>query len=135
MKARKEIDEILVFFKKNYLEAGTLGLLARTQVVISGITSNYFGEETKESLIPECLVKFFPYKIEHIISFIQNIFKREFVSLPQEILEFVKKPLEFVEKIKLDLNNLANEKDVNIIKLKDDKNKVFISFFMTINFF
>ncbi|KKA27557.1 hypothetical protein TD95_002401 [Thielaviopsis punctulata] len=85
--ARQYVDQRCVFFRKPLLESGTLGTKGNTQVVLPNITESYSSShDPPEKEFPMCLVRSFPYRIEHTIAWAkEHIFEPHFVQRPQTV--------------------------------------------------
>ncbi|KAL5594368.1 uncharacterized protein BROUX77_007715 [Berkeleyomyces rouxiae] len=85
--ARQYVDQRCVFFRKPLLESGTLGTKGNTQVVLPDVTESYASShDPPEKEFPMCLVRSFPYRIEHTIAWAkEHIFEPHFVQRPQTV--------------------------------------------------
>ncbi|KAL1889916.1 E1 ubiquitin-activating protein [Ceratocystis pirilliformis] len=85
--ARQYVDQRCVFFRKTLLESGTLGTKGNTQVVLPNVTESYASShDPPEKEFPMCLVRSFPYRIEHTIAWAkEHIFEPHFVQRPQTV--------------------------------------------------
>jgi ubiquitin-activating enzyme E1 len=84
VEGRQYVDSRCVFFQKPLLESGTLGTKGNTQVVVPHMTESYSqSADPPEKLIPMCVARNFPNKIEHCIHWARNIiFQDWFVETP-----------------------------------------------------
>ena len=111
LSARKYIDDLSTFFNKIYLNSGTEGTKANSEIYYPNKTiclNNITFDEKKE--IPMCTVKIFPTKIEHCIEFSKIVFK--------ELFE------QYITDIKLILDD--EQQFNNIINETNDRNQLYL---------
>ncbi|KEZ41026.1 Ubiquitin-activating enzyme E1 1 [Scedosporium apiospermum] len=92
--SRQYVDQRCVFFHKPLLESGTLGTKGNTQVVIPLVTESYSSShDPPEKEFPMCLVRSFPYRIEHTIAWAkEHIFEPNFVQGPLTVNNYLTQP-------------------------------------------
>jgi len=92
--ARQYVDQRCVVFHKPLLESGTLGTKGNTQVVVPKLTESYSSShDPPEKEFPMCLVRSFPYRIEHTIAWAkEHIFEPHFVQGPQTVNLYLTQP-------------------------------------------
>lgn len=92
--SRQYVDQRCVFFHKPLLESGTLGTKGNTQVVVPNLTESYSSShDPPEKEFPMCLVRSFPYRIEHTISWAkEHIFEPNFVQGPLTVNNYLTQP-------------------------------------------
>jgi ubiquitin-activating enzyme E1 len=81
LKARQYIDDLSTFFNKIYINSGTEGTKANSDIYYpnkSICMNDLTFEEKKE--IPMCTLKIYPTKIEHCIEFSKTVFNELFVQ-------------------------------------------------------
>jgi len=79
MSARKYIDKLCTFYNKIFIDSGTQGTNANSDIYYPNSTICFNDlkiQEKKE--IPMCTLKNFPTKIEHCIEFSKNVFNELF---------------------------------------------------------
>ena len=79
IQARKYIDNLATFFNKIYINAGTEGTKANSDIYYpdKSICLNDL-EFMEKEVIPQCTLKTSPTKIEHCIEFAKNVFEELF---------------------------------------------------------
>ena len=79
IQARKYIDNLATFFNKIYINAGTEGTKANSDIFYpdKSICLNDL-EFMEKEVIPQCTLKTSPTKIEHCIEFAKNVFEELF---------------------------------------------------------
>lgn len=92
--SRQYVDQRCVFFQKPLLESGTLGTKGNTQVVVPHVTESYSSShDPPEQEFPMCLVRSFPYRIDHTIAWAkEHIFEPNFVQGPQTVNNYLTQP-------------------------------------------
>ena len=92
--SRQYVDQRCVFFQKPLLESGTLGTKGNTQVVVPHVTESYgSSHDPPEKEFPMCLVRSFPYRIDHTIAWAkEHIFEPNFVQGPQTVNNYLTQP-------------------------------------------
>ncbi|SPO05868.1 probable ubiquitin-protein ligase (E1-like (ubiquitin-activating) enzym) [Cephalotrichum gorgonifer] len=92
--SRQYVDQRCVFFQKPLLESGTLGTKGNTQVVVPHLTESYSSShDPPEKEFPMCLVRSFPYRIDHTIAWAkEHIFEPNFVQGPQTVNNYLTQP-------------------------------------------
>ena len=111
LSARKYIDDLSTFFNKIYLNSGTEGTKANSEIYYPNKTiclNNITFDVKKE--IPMCTLKIFPTKIEHCIEFSKIVFK--------ELFE------QYITDIKLILDD--EQQFNNIINETNDRNQLYL---------
>ena len=105
--ARKYIDKLCTFYNKIFIDAGTLGTSANSDVFIpnSTICFNDLNIQEKKE-IPVCTLKNFPTKIEHCIEFAKNVFNEIF----EQYIRDIKLILENEEQFKSLLNQINDSR-------------------------
>jgi ubiquitin-activating enzyme E1 len=92
IKARQLLDQINLFHKKIYLEAGTNGLKLHTNIFIPDFTNCYNSithPNIKET--PSCTIKYFPYEFRHCVEWAKSyIFNTIFFERVSDFLIFMK---------------------------------------------
>ena len=107
--ARKYLDKLCTFYNKIFIDAGTLGTNANSDVYIPNSTICFNNINVKEKKqVPVCTLKNFPTKIEHCIEFAKNIFLEIF---GQYIRDF-KLILENEEQFMNILEQIDNSRDL-----------------------
>ena len=97
VKARLYIDSKCVWYGKPLFESGTLGTKCNSQVVIPKFTQSYGdSRDPVEEGIPICILKSFPYQIEHTIQWARDYFEGLFVDGPQEAAKYCENSTEFL---------------------------------------
>ena len=76
-KARNYLDSKVVYFQKPAIDSGTLGIKAKSQIIIPHQTESY--EDTKadtvpQTKIPQCTLRHFPSLIQHCIEWSRDHF-------------------------------------------------------------
>lgn len=92
--SRQYVDQRCVFFQKPLLESGTLGTKGNTQVVVPHVTESYgSSHDPPEKEFPMCLVRSFPYRIDHTIAWAkEHIFEPNFVQGPATVNNYLTQP-------------------------------------------
>ncbi|MBE3047246.1 ThiF family adenylyltransferase, partial [Candidatus Bathyarchaeota archaeon] len=92
--SRQYVDQRCVFFQKPLLESGTLGTKGNTQVVVPHVTESYgSSHDPPEKEFPMCLVRSFPYRIDHTIAWAkEHIFEPSFVQGPATVNNYLTQP-------------------------------------------
>ena len=111
LSARKYIDDLSTFFNKIYINSGTEGTKANSEIYYpnkSICLNNLSFDEKKE--IPMCTLKIFPTKIEHCIEFSKNVLK--------ELFE------QYITEIKLILDD--EQQFYNIINETNDRSQLYL---------
>eukprot|EP01006_Ploeotia_vitrea_P023268 TRINITY_DN55708_c0_g1_i1.p1 TRINITY_DN55708_c0_g1~~TRINITY_DN55708_c0_g1_i1.p1 ORF type:complete len:1093 (-),score=223.50 TRINITY_DN55708_c0_g1_i1:123-3329(-) len=91
IKARRYVDQQVVYYQKSLLESGTMGTKCNMQVVIPHKTTNYGSRadpDTKEA--PECALHNFPHNINHCLSLGRSEFIGRFTNAPANALKYIK---------------------------------------------
>lgn len=109
MQARKYMDKLCTFYNKIFIDAGTLGTSANSDIYIpnSTICFNDLNIEEKKE-VPVCTLKNFPTKIEHCIEFSKNIFYELF----EQYIRDIKLILENEEQFKNIIHQIKNSRDL-----------------------
>ena len=96
LSARKYIDDLSTFFNKIYLNSGTEGTKANSDIYYpnKSICMNNLPFEKKKE-IPMCTLKIFPTKIEHCIEFSKIVFKELFEQYITDIKLIVEDEQQF----------------------------------------
>ena len=84
--ARKYIDKLCVFYNKVFIDSGTQGTKANSDIYYPNKTicfNDLNVQEKKE--VPMCTLKNFPTKIEHCIEFAKNVFNELFGQYIRDI--------------------------------------------------
>ena len=88
LQARKYIDTRVVKFERCSVDAGTLGTVATSQIIIPHKTISYGenkeNEEEAPKVIPMCTLRHFPSIITHCIEWSRDVFNDYFVSTVNE---------------------------------------------------
>ena len=105
VKAREYIDSQCLLFKKKLIDSGTMGLKAKSNIVIPFYSKtlgerNFLNDDIKK--IPYCTLKFYPSRIEHCIEWAKDKF-----------LTYFNYDME-------SLKNLCSDFDEEFNKLKDE---------------
>ena len=91
--ARLYVDRCCLKYGKPMLDSGTLGTMGSTQVILPHLSENYGAtRDPPEKGIPVCVLKDFPYMIEHTLAWAKDWFEGEFKQLPETINAFLSKP-------------------------------------------
>ena len=108
IEARKFLDKLCTFFDKIYIDSGTEGTKANSDIYVpyKSICLNDLTFEKKKE-IPMCTLKNFPTKIEHCIEFSKTIFHELF----EEYIRDIKAIVEDIERF----NRILNEKNPNLL--------------------
>ncbi len=100
IKARMYIDSKCVWHHKAFLDSGTLGTKANTQVVIPKLTQSYADTmDPQEESFPMCTIRNFPNLIEHTIEWGRSQFEGLFGETPKNAAEYVKSSAAFMKRI------------------------------------
>lgn len=90
IEARQFMDGLCVKYKKPLLESGTLGVKGSIQCVIPDLTEPYSAlSDPPEKNIPQCTLKMFPYKYEHVVQYARDVFEGYFNRIPQNYLKSI----------------------------------------------
>lgn len=100
IKARMYIDSKCVWHNKPFLDSGTLGTKANTQVVYPGLTQSYSDTiDPQEDSYPMCTIRNFPNIIEHTIEWGRNQFEGLFGETPKNAIEYLKGADAFLKQV------------------------------------
>eukprot|EP00831_Metopus_contortus_P017449 TRINITY_DN1735_c0_g1_i1.p1 TRINITY_DN1735_c0_g1~~TRINITY_DN1735_c0_g1_i1.p1 ORF type:complete len:737 (-),score=115.62 TRINITY_DN1735_c0_g1_i1:992-3202(-) len=100
IKARMYVDSKCVWHLKPFLDSGTLGTKANTQVIYPHLTQSYSDTvDPQEDHYPMCTIRNFPNLIEHTIEWGRNQFEGLFSDNPKNAAEFIKDPSAFMKQI------------------------------------
>ena len=134
LQARKYIDTRVVKFERCSVDAGTLGTVATTQIIVPHKTLSYGenkeNEEEAPKVIPMCTLRHFPSIITHCIEWSRDVFNDYFVSTVNDMKNYFSDFEVFKENIKKDgsatqnLEKLLEEKVIIDIILKNDFDKL-----------
>ena len=122
IKSRMYVDGRCVWYRKPLLESGTLGTKGNVQVVLPHMTQSY-GEtkDPEEESIPLCTLRHFPNQIEHTLQWSRDIFEGLFHEEPQEAINFLRAPQDYLSRLRQDVNSTAQrtrlEKLVKFLRL------------------
>ena len=135
LEARKYINKQCIINECKFLECGTFGEKASSQLVIPYITQDYqnFGNfndnnnrdnnENKIEKIAMCTLKQYPYKLEHCIELGRDNFAEYFVEDIKNLKNFLKNKYEFFQKNNINLKDNIDKfytlKNLLIIKTKN----------------
>ncbi len=101
IKARMYVDSKCVWHHKPYLDSGTLGPKANTQVVMPKLTQSYADTmDPQEESFPMCTIRNFPNLIEHTIEWGRSQFEGLFSDTPKNAADYVKDAESFLKRIK-----------------------------------
>lgn len=90
IEARQFMDSLCVKYKKPLLESGTLGVKGSIQCVIPDLTEPYSAlSDPPEKNIPQCTLKMFPYKYEHVVQYARDVFEGYFNRIAQNYLKSI----------------------------------------------
>lgn len=119
LKARKYIDNLSTFFNKIYINSGTEGTKANSDIYYpnKSICMNDLTFEVKEEIIPMCTLRNRPTKIEHCIGLSKDVFEKLFIQSITNIKKILEDEQQFYsaldkiddrEKLYLTLNIYKN---------------------------
>ena len=134
LQARKYIDTRVVKFQKCSVDAGTMGTVANTQIIVPYKTMSYGdnkeNEEEAPKVIPMCTLRHFPSIITHCIEWSMHVFNDYFISTVNDIKNYFTDFEVFKEKIKKEgsatqnLEKLLEEKIIIEFLINNDYNKL-----------
>ena len=132
--ARRYIDTRVVTFGRCSVDAGTLGTVANTQVIVPHKSMTYGDNKENEGeapkVIPMCTLRHFPAIIEHCIEWSRDVFNDYFISTVNDIKNYFSNFELFKENIKKEgsstqnLEKLLEEKIIIELLIKNDYNKL-----------
>jgi len=100
IKARMYIDSKCVWHQKPFLDSGTLGTKANTQVIIPKLTQSYADTmDPAEESFPMCTIRNFPNLIEHTIEWGRSQFEGLFNDTPKNTVDYIKNATSFHKRI------------------------------------
>ena len=134
LQARKYIDTRVVKFEKCSVDAGTMGTVANTQIIVPHKTMSYGdnkeNEEEAPKVIPMCTLRHFPSIITHCIEWSRDIFNAYFISTVNDIknyftnFETFKQNIEKEGSATQNLEKLLEEKIIIEFLINNDYNKL-----------
>ena len=134
LQARKYIDTRVVKFEKCSVDAGTMGTVANTQIIVPHKTMSYGdnkeNEEEAPKVIPMCTLRHFPSIITHCIEWSRDVFNAYFISTVNDIknyftnFETFKKNIEKEGSATQNLEKLLEEKIIIEFLINNDYNKL-----------
>ena len=134
LQARKYIDTRLVKFEKCSVDAGTMGTVANTQIIVPHKTMSYGdnkeNEEEAPKVIPMCTLRHFPSIITHCIEWSRDVFNAYFISTVNDIknyftnFETFKQNIEKEGSATQNLEKLLEEKIIIEFLINNDYNKL-----------
>lgn len=123
IKARMYIDGKCVWHGKPFIDSGTLGTKANTQIILPKLTQSYTDSvDPEEESFPMCTIRNFPNLIEHTIEWGRSQFEGMFTETPRNVSDYVKDSDSFIKRILGSttitgaINTLKNVRD--LIQLK-----------------
>ena len=132
--ARKYIDTRIVQFEKCGLDAGTMGTVANTQIIVPHKSMTYSdnkeNEEEAPIAIPICTIKHFPSIIIHCIIWSRDVFNEYFISIVNDIKNYFTNFETFKENLKKEgsatqnLEKLFEEKIIIEFLIHNDYDKL-----------
>lgn len=103
--SRIYVDQRCVRFKKPLLVCGTMGTKCSTQVVIPLLTENYGASmDPIEKQVPECARKYFPYNINHCVTWAMSEFEDLLEDQLYEVNAYLSAPTSYLSVIKKSSN-------------------------------
>lgn len=112
MSARKYIDKLCTFYNKIFIDSGTQGTKANSDIYYPNSTICFNDLEIQEKKeVPMCTLKNFPTKIEHCIEFAKNVFNELFEQHIRDLKLF----LEDEQKFKNILNEIGNLEELYLV--------------------
>ena len=134
LQARKYIDTRVVKFEKCSVDAGTMGTVANTQIIVPHKTMSYGdnkeNEEEAPKVIPMCTLRHFPSIITHCIEWSRDVFNAYFISTVNDIknyftnFETFKQNIEKEGSATQNLEKLLEEKIIIEFLINNDYNKL-----------
>ena len=134
LQARKYIDTRVVKFEKCCVDAGTMGTVANTQIIVPHKTMSYGdnkeNEEEAPKVIPMCTLRHFPSIITHCIEWSRDVFNAYFISTVNDIknyftnFETFKQNIEKEGSATQNLEKLLEEKIIIEFLINNDYNKL-----------
>ena len=120
--ARRYIDNKVIIYQKFAVDAGTLGNVGRSQIIIPHKTLTYSDNQAPEkaSTIPACTLRHFPSIINHCIEWSRDSFCGYFGNIISEVKEFFENYESFKENIKKRGSPINQLKKLNILKMHID---------------
>lgn len=110
--ARKYIDKLCTFYNKIFIDSGTQGTKANSDIYYPNSTICFNDLQIQEKKeIPMCTLKNFPTKIEHCIEFAKNVFNELFEQHIRDLKLF----LEDEQKFKTILNEIGNLEELYLV--------------------
>ena len=132
--ARQYIDTRVVKFEKCSVDAGTLGTVANTQIIVPYKTMTYGDNKENEGeapkVIPMCTLRHFPSIITHCIEWSRDVFNDYFISTVNDIKNYFTDFKLFKEKIRKEgsstqnLEKLLEEKIIIDFLIHNDYDKL-----------
>ena len=100
IEARKYIDAKVIMYEKCAIDCGTMGIKARSQIIVPHKTNTYTDEapNKKAPELPMCTLRHFPSKIEHCIEWAKDSFDGYFCKNISETKNFFYDKKSFIEK-------------------------------------
>lgn len=110
--ARKYIDKLCVFYNKIFIDSGTQGTTANSDIYYPNKTICFNDLNVKEKkAVPMCTLKNFPTKIEHCIEFSKNVFNELF----EQYIRDIKLILDDEKQFKNILNQINKPEELYLI--------------------
>ena len=100
VEARKYIDTKVIMFEKCAIDCGTMGIKARSQIIVPHKTNTYTDEAPNKKIVelPMCTLRHFPSKIEHCIEWAKDSFDGYFFKNISETKNFFYDKKSFIDK-------------------------------------
>ena len=134
LQARKYIDTRVVQFEKCSVDAGTMGTVANTQIIVPHKSMTYSdnkeNEEEAPKVIPMCTLRHFPSIITHCIEWSRDVFNEYFISIVNDIKNYFTNFETFKDTLKKEgsatqnLEKLLEEKIIIEFLINNDYDKL-----------
>ena len=109
MDARKYLDKKCTFYNKIFIDSGTQGTIANSDIYYPNKTICFNDVEIPQKKeVAQCTLKNFPTKIEHCIEFSKNVF----IEIFNQSIKNLKIILEDEEQFKSILNEITNSEEL-----------------------
>lgn len=90
VEARIYMDRRCIYYRKMLIDAGTLGTMGSTQVVVPFLTESYSSsQDPPEKSIPICTLKNFPNAIEHTLQWARDNFEGVFKQSAENASQYL----------------------------------------------
>ncbi|KAJ6648576.1 Ubiquitin-like modifier-activating enzyme 1 [Pseudolycoriella hygida] len=99
VEARIYMDRRCIYYRKMLIDAGTLGTMGSTQVVVPFLTESYSSsQDPPEKSIPICTLKNFPNAIEHTLQWARDNFEGVFKQSAENASQYICDP-SFIDRV------------------------------------